>query len=230
MLCTQDIERIKADWRACVWSHTLSEAQAERLLPTIKIAKVAAGDYIWRRGDASDHWVGMVSGSLKLCSTSPAGKAVTYTGMAYGWIGEDGMLTGKPRNCDAVALMDAVIARLPAAVFLAMLDENPAFNRFVMRQMSERTQQFMELTAFEKMLDPVAKVARSLGALFNPWFFPPHSLELKVTQAEVADFCNMSRSRVNIALKKLESQGLVKVAYNGTTIVDLEGLRRYAEV
>ncbi|QEI07529.1 Crp/Fnr family transcriptional regulator [Pigmentiphaga aceris] len=230
MLCTKDIERIKADWRACVWSHTLTDVQATQLLPTIQIASVPAGGYIWRRGDTSDHWVGMVSGSMKLCSTSPAGKSVTYTGMAYGWIGEDGIVSGGARNCDAVALIDAVIAKMPAAVFLKLLEENPAFNRFVMRQMSERTQQFMELTAFEKMLDPVAKVARSLGALFNPWFFPPHSLELKVTQAEVADFCNMSRSRVSIALKQLEREGLVKVAYSGTTVVDLDGLRRYAEV
>ena len=225
-----EIDHIKENWRNCVWAHTLSDAEGARMIPHIQFASLAAGQYIWRRGDPSDYWVGMARGSMKLCATSPQGKQVTFTGMAMAWIGEDGLVTGKPRACDAVVLLDAMVAKMPRVVFMELLRSNPEFNLFVMQQMSERVNQFMELIAFDRMLSPIDKVARSLAALFNAKLFPPRSLLLKITQNEVAEFCNMSRSRVNTALKRLETEGLILNGYNQITILDLSALQRYAEV
>lgn len=222
-----EVDSLKARWRGCVWAHTLSDEEGAALLPQLRFAELAAGQSIWHRGDPAEHWVGMGRGSMKLCTTSASGKPVTFMGQAFSWVGEVELIQDRPRVCDAVALSDAVIIKLPKAAFFHLLDTNPAFNRFVMRLMSERVTQSMALTLSDRTLDPVAKVAQSLASLFSPSAFPPRSLELQVSQAELAIYCNMSRPRLNAALQQLEAEGLLALGYQVVTLLRLDALRDY---
>lgn len=222
-----ELASLKSRWRDCVWAHTLSDAEGAALLPQLRFVELAAGQPIWHRGDAAEHWVGMARGSMKLCTTSASGKPVTFMGQAFSWVGEVELLQDSPRVCDAVALSDAVVIKLPKAAFFHLLDTNPAFNRFVLRLMSERLTQSMALTLSDRTLDPVAKVAQSLASLFSPSAFPPRSLELRVSQAELASYCNMSRPRLNTALKQLEAEGLLQLGYQVVTLHKLDALRGY---
>ncbi|RIX83605.1 Crp/Fnr family transcriptional regulator [Acidovorax cavernicola] len=222
-----EVASLKARWRGCVWAHTLSDAEGAALLPQLRFAELAAGQPIWHRGDAADHWVGMGRGSMKLCTTSASGKPVTFMGQAFSWVGEIELIRDIPRLCDAVALSDAVIIKMPKAAFFHLLGTNPAFNRFVLTLLSERLTQSMVLTLSDRTLDPVAKVAQSLASLFSPSAFPPRSLELQVSQAELAIYCNMSRPRLNAALKQLEAEGLLTLGYQVVTLTRLDALRSY---
>lgn len=222
-----EVESLKSRWRGCVWAHTLSDAEGAALLPQLRFVELAAGQPIWHRGDPADHWVGMGRGSMKLCTTSASGKPVTFMGQAFSWVGEVELIRDTPRFCDAVALSDAVIIKMPKAAFFHLLDSNPAFNRFVMLLLSERLTQSMAVTLSDRTLDPVAKVAQSLASLFSPSAFPPRSLELQVSQAELAIYCNMSRPRLNAALKQLETEGLLELGYQVVTLRQLDALRAY---
>lgn len=222
-----EIESLKSRWRDCVWAHTLSDEEGAALLPQLRFVALAAGQSIWHRGDAAEHWVGMGRGSMKLCTTSASGKPVTFMGQAFSWIGEVELLRDATRLCDAVALSDAVIIKMPKAAFFHLLDTNPAFNRFVLRLLSERLTQSMAVTLSDRTLDPVAKVAQSLASLFSPSAFPPRSLELQVSQAELATYCNMSRPRLNAALRQLEAEGLLTLGYQVVTLRQLDALRDY---
>lgn len=222
-----EVESLKSRWRDCVWAHTLSDDEGAALLPQLRFVELAAGQPIWHRGDAAEHWVGMGRGSMKLCTTSASGKPVTFMGQAFSWVGEVELIRDQPRFCDAVALSDAVIVKMPKAAFFQLLERNPAFNRFVMLLLSERLTQSMAVTLSERTLDPVAKVAQSLASLFSPSAFPPRSLALQVSQAELAIYCNMSRPRLNAALRQLEAQGLLTLGYQVVTLRQLDALRTY---
>ncbi|MBN8757529.1 MULTISPECIES: Crp/Fnr family transcriptional regulator [Variovorax] len=222
-----EVESLKSRWRGCVWAYTLSDDEAAALLPQLRFVELAAGQAIWHRGDAAEHWVGMGRGSMKLCTTSASGKPVTFMGQAFSWVGEVELIRDQPRLCDAVALSDAVIIKMPKAAFFHLLETNPAFNRFVMLLLSERVTQSMALTLSDRTLDPVAKVAQSLASLFSPSAFPPRSLELQVSQAELAIYCNMSRPRLNAALRQLEAEGLLELGYQIVTLKQLDALRAY---
>lgn len=222
-----EVASLKARWRGCVWAHTLSDEEGSALLPQLRFAELTAGQPIWHRGDLAEHWVGMGRGSMKLCTTSASGKPVTFMGQAFSWVGEIELIRDIPRLCDAVALSDAVVIKMPKAAFFHLLDTNPAFNRFVLTLLSERLTQSMALTLSDRTLDPVAKVAQSLASLFSPSAFPPRSLELQVSQAELAIYCNMSRPRLNAALKQLEAEGLLTLGYQVVTLTRLDALRSY---
>ena len=46
-------------------------------------------------------------------------------------------------------------------------------------------------------------------------------------QSELADYCNVSRSRLSEALSQLHRAGLIEVGYRSVQLVDLEGLRSF---
>jgi len=80
---------------------------------------------------------------------------------------------------------------------------------------------------YDRMLEPDARVARCLAALFNPYLNPGIGLNLQISQEEVGNLSGTSRQRANQALQVLEKAGLLKVDYGSITINDLEGLRQF---
>jgi hypothetical protein len=77
------------------------------------------------------------------------------------------------------------------------------------------------------MLDTDARVARCLGALFNPYFNPGRQRTLQISQEEIGYLCSTSRQRANQALQVLEKAGLLRVDYGSITILDVDGLRSF---
>ena len=77
------------------------------------------------------------------------------------------------------------------------------------------------------LLEPDARVARSLAGLYNPLLYPEQLTEVQLSQEELGYLCGVSRQRVNQALQRLDKVGLVKVEYGRILILDLDGLRNF---
>jgi DNA-binding GntR family transcriptional regulator len=92
-------------------------------------------------------------------------------------------------------------------------------------QLNERLAQFIAMVEIQRLLEPDARVARSVAALFNPVLYPAMGPDVQISQEEIGYLAGVSRQRVNQALHVLESSGLLKVEYGGIRILDLEGLR-----
>lgn len=214
--------------RASIWARGLTGLQLERVLADTKERRVAAGAYVARKGEPVEAWLGVVDGLLKMSSVSPAGKLVTFTGVTTGgWFGEGSILKDPLRKYDIVALRDSRIAVMPRATFLWLLDGSIPFNRFLITQLNERLAQFIALVEYDRMLEPDARVARCLAALFNPHLYPGTGRRLQISQEEIGHLSATSRQRCNQALQRLEKAGLLNVDYGGLTILDVEGLRSY---
>lgn len=215
-------------WRQTLWAQALNEEQLARVEHDMIERSFNAGAYVCRKGEPVEAWMGVVEGLLKMSSTSPDGKSVTFTGMRTGgWFGEGSMLKTEPRKYDVVALRDSRVAAMPRATFNWLLDHSIGFNRFVLMQLNERLGMFISLVEYDRMLDTDARVARCLSALFNPYLNPGASRQLQISQEEIGYLCSTSRQRTNQALQVLERQGLLKVDYGSITILDLERLRVY---
>jgi CRP-like cAMP-binding protein len=153
---------------------------------------------------------------------------MSFTGISSGgWFGEGSLLKDEPRRYDIVALRDSVIAYVPRATFTTLLDQSPAFNRFLIMQLNERLGQFIALVEHDRLLGPDARLARCLAGLFNPVLYAGIGNSLPVSQEELAQIVGLSRQRVNQALKVLEQAGLLRVDYRGVTVLDLPGLRSF---
>jgi hypothetical protein len=116
---------------------------------------------------------------------------------------------------------------MPKATYIWLLDNSIPFNRFLVTQLNERLALFISLVEYDRMLEPDARVARCLAALFNPYLNPGIGRNLQISQEEVGNLSGTSRQRANQALQVLEKAGLLKVDYGSITINDLDGLRQF---
>jgi CRP/FNR family cyclic AMP-dependent transcriptional regulator len=195
-----------------IWVQALDARARERVQCETLERSVAAGGYVCRKGEPVEYWVGVIEGLVKISSVSPEGKSVTFTGVrAGGWFGEGSLLRPDPWRYDAVALRDTAIG----------------FNRFLLEQLNERLAQFIAMVEYDRLLDPDARVARCLAALFNPRLYPGSGRELMISQEELGYLSGVSRQRVNQALQRLAEGRLLRVDYGKVTVLDLEGLKAF---
>jgi CRP-like cAMP-binding protein len=213
----------------CRWAQTLSPAEFQRVAAEMIERKVPAGGYVCRKGEPVESWIGVVDGLVKMSNLSAEGKLTTLTGVPRGgWFGEGSLLKDEIRKYDILALRDSCIAYMPRATFNRLLDTNLGFNRFLLVQLNERLGQFITLVESERLLEPDARVARSLSLLFNPVLYPGIGRQIQISQEEIGFLCGVSRQRVNQALQVLEKAGVLRVEYGSVTVIDLPGLQGFS--
>ena len=213
---------------ASLWTRSLTRAQLARVLAESSVRDVPAGGYLCRKGESVDHWFGIVDGLVKMTSVSPGGKTTTFTGVTSGgWFGEGSLLKDRVRKYDIAALRASRVALMPRSTFEWLLDADIGFNRFLLMQLNERLAQFIAMVENERLLDPDARVARSIAALFNPVLYPALGPEVQISQEEIGYLSGVSRQRVNQALRVLEKAGLLAAQYGRIRVTDLEGLRGF---
>jgi len=214
--------------RASIWATSLTEAELRQVESEMIVRLVPAGGYACRKGEPVEHWIGVIDGLLKLSSLSAEGKSVTFAGIPGGaWFGEGSILKSEPRRYDVVALRESRVALMTRATFNRLLDSSIAFNRFLLNQLNERLAHFIAMVEYDRMLEPDARVARCLAALFNPYLYPGVGPKLQISQEEIGLLSGVSRQRANQALQVLEKERLLRVEYGGITVLDLEGLGRF---
>jgi len=214
--------------RASLWARSLAPSQLARVEAETVVRDLPVGVPVCRKGESVEHWIGVVDGLVKMTSVTPEGKTTTFTGVTSGgWFGEGSLLKDKLRKYDVVTLRESRIAYMPRATFEWLLDTDIGFNRFLLMQLNERLAQFIAMVEYERLLEPDARVARSLAGLFNPILYPDQATDVQLSQEELGYLAGVSRQRANQALKKLEDAGLVKVEYGRIRILDLDGLRNY---
>ena len=212
------------------WAQDLAADEIARACKGINEKTWPAGAYVAHRGDRFDSWTGVVSGLVKIGSVSSSGKAIAFAGMPAGmWFGEGSVLKGETRMYDLVALRETRLALMNRATFMWLFENSVGFNRFLVRQFNERLGQFIALVEHDRLLDGVARVARSVAWLFNPVLNPRVGASLDITQEELGQVAGVSRQVANRALQILEAEGLVRLAPAGLTPCDIVALARYGE-
>jgi CRP-like cAMP-binding protein len=208
------------------WLDALLPEERARVLDDLKVLQVEGGELLCRVGRPATYWFGVVDGLLKMSNDTAMGLPVTFTGVAPGgWFGEGTVIKREPYRYNIQALRKSVVAGLGVETFHWLLDRSIPFNRFVIRQLNERLGQFIAAREIDRMTNPDARVALSLGSLFHPTLYPGVGTVLRITQRELGYLVGLSRQRVNEALRALQAQGLIRVEYGGVQVLDLEGLR-----
>ena len=216
--------------QASCWARQLSADELEQVKGDTVVRTVPAGQYVCMKGDAVEHWLGVVDGLVKMASNWSSGKTTSFVGLSSGgWFGEGSLMKDEPRRYDVIALRESRIAYMKRSRFQHLLDHSIPFNRFLLIQLNERLGQFIGMMEHERLLNTDARLARCLASMFNPLLYPGSSLELRISQEEIGLLAGISRQRVNQALHALEQAGLVRVDYGTLTILDLDRLRCFGE-
>ncbi|NBX95610.1 MAG: Crp/Fnr family transcriptional regulator [Betaproteobacteria bacterium] len=210
------------------WGRLLTPAQTARVRAEVRERRIPKGSAICHAGSEVQFWKGVMEGLIKMSVVSAEGRHATLTGLASGaWFGEGPVLRSHAWEFDGVALRDTRIALVPRATFVWLLDESPAFARFIIGQLNERLAQFASIIEAERLESAETRVARCLAWLYNPVLYPGVNQELELTQQEIGYLSGVPRQRVNHALKLMQEQNLVRVRYGAVHINDVPGLMAF---
>lgn len=217
--------------RHSLWGRTLTEQELERVIGESMERQVPAGGMVARMGQPSEHWIGVIDGLLKMSVASPDGKVSTLTGINTGaWFGEGSLLKRESRRYDVVALRSSRVAMVPSTSFEFLRATSLPFNHHLQHLLNSRLSLFIGMLEYDRLLDTDARVARCISTLFSTDLYPEPRAYVDLRQQEIALLCGISRQRVNVALRTLQSCGLLRVDPRGVTVLDLDGLRSYGAV
>ena len=169
----------------------------------------------------------IASGSVRVRTYSAAGRQVSFRDVQAGAIiGDIAAVDGGPRSTDITALVETVLAALPAAAFMLLLREQPVVHERYLRYLTglvrlltARVTELSTLAVAHRVQSELLRLARQAGgqgnvALINP--VPTH--------AEIADQVSTTREQVTRELSALTKRGLLQKKGSALVVTDLHEL------
>lgn len=217
--------------RSAGWAQGLSSAELTAVEQSAHERRFGAGAIVIRKGEPSDHWIGVVSGMVKVDTMEEDGRSTTFIGVSRGgWLGEGSVLKGELRPYEVVALQESRIAFVPRKTFIWLYETNLSFNHFLIAQLNARLSQFISVVERARMGDTSVQVAFGVASLFNPLLNPSADRKVRISQEELGKLCGLSRQIVSSGLHRLQQIGLIAVEYGQIQVIDISGLNKIAGI
>lgn len=212
------------------WYNGLPDAEREEIRASLRLVSLRTGEYLFRVGERSPGWYGVVDGLVKWSSGGADGKTLSLAGFSTGsWFGEATMIRGARFDYDLVALRPSRVVILPRDTCEWLWNHNIEFTKALMEHLAERVDWLMASYTGNVLLDVDTMVARAVAAQLAAESHSGTDGRLKISQEEIASLCGVSRQRCNAALTRLARAGVLQTRYGGLTILDREALDRYAK-
>jgi len=209
--------------RSQPWHATLASGLQADILGHLTLIKGEKGDCLLPAGAAVKGWYAVLSGLVKLQSTSPEGRVSAFLGVPAGeWFGEGSALKAEPRRYDVIALRDTTLMCLPRADFEILQTSSLAFNQYLVAHLNRRLGQAMASIEAGRLRSPEERMALYLSRIF--W---PGTRKLSLSQEELGFLVGLSRQTVNRVLRQMERRGLVSLAFGRVEILDEPALMNY---
>lgn len=105
---------------------TLDPSEIRELLPIIGVKEYAAGQTLFREGDAADSWYALYRGKVDVIKNVGTDRKEIYPLNPGACFGEIALLDGAPRSATIQAIDDSVVLQISRPAFEELLDQNHA--------------------------------------------------------------------------------------------------------
>ncbi len=208
----------------------LSEQELSSLAKCLVRRTFAKGVIVFYKDSPGRTLYIIESGKVRIFVLSESGREISVNVYGPGDVfGELALLDDLPRSAGAVVVERATVLTLHRDDFLWHLERYPRMARSIIEVLSARlryTTAYAESLAF---LDVYARVARKLLELADRYGVERNGLitiDLELTQTELASWVAATREHVNKVLGMLRDRGLIRVEGQTITLLDSSGLRR----
>jgi CRP-like cAMP-binding protein len=189
----------------------LAPGALDELVARSRIERCRRGKTIFRRGSAGSAMMAVLSGSVKICTTSSGGKEAVLNVIGPGQVfGEIAVLDGGPRTADAVALVDSDILVVDRRDFMPVVRAHPDLAQRLLEVLCSRLRKTSEQLEDAFFLDIAGRLAKTLlrpaaGATGG------RPIVAVLTQRELGEMIGTSRETINKQLHAWQRQGIVRV-------------------
>jgi CRP-like cAMP-binding protein len=211
---------------------TLDEAERRAVADEMREVSFDASQVIFARGDQGREIYLVVSGRVRLSVLTAEGRELSFAHAEPGAIfGEIAMLDGGVRSADATAVNKVVALSLSKPAFKRLMETHPhvadAAVRFLCSRIREADQQ-LEAIALYPIEGRLARFFLAAARAKAPGSDEARiTIDLPMSQSELALLIGASRPKVNTALSMLEDSGALE--RSGTRVTcDIEELQAIA--
>jgi CRP/FNR family cyclic AMP-dependent transcriptional regulator len=211
---------------------TLDEGERRAVADEMREVTFDPSQVIFARGDAGREIYLVVSGRVRLSVLTAEGRELSFAHAEAGAIfGEIAMLDGGPRSADATAVGKVSALSLSKPAFKRLMETQPhvadAAVRFLCSRVREADQQ-LEAIALYPIEGRLARFFLAAARQKSPGSEEGRvTIDLPISQSELALLIGASRPKVNTALSLLETSGALERS-GAKIICDLEELQAIA--
>lgn len=211
----------------------LSEDDRRAVAAEMRDTNFKSGQMIFGRGDAGRDIYLVTSGRVRLSILTAEGRELSFTHAEPGTVfGEIAMLDAGPRTADATAVAKTTALTLSTAAFHRLAETRPqmamAAIGFLCQRLRDADQQLEAIALYPIEIRLARfflaaarqKEAKSEGRV---------TIDLGMSQSELALLIGASRPKVNTALSMLEDGGAIersgtKIACDVEALIDMTGV------
>lgn len=210
------------------WFATLPAALADAVLAAGQVQKLAAGQVLFRQGDAPGDWHAVCHGAIKASTVAADGTEAILGVLETGnWFGEISLLDGGPRVHDATAVGATAVFAVPAEAFARFM-QDAVFATALARLMAGRLRTLLGVVEDATLRPTRARLARRLALLArgDATLAAEPRQQLPVSQEALAMMLGLTRQTLSKELGELARAGALKLGYRSIDIVDAALLER----
>ena len=210
------------------WLSIQPEALRDRILGAGQQLRLDRGDYVFREGDPPGGVYGIASGGIGAwIQIRGRGEVMAHIMRQGHWFGMGPLNIGGTRTLTFRATETSLLVHLPLARLRALEPETAVrlagLSEFGAREIAEVGADLLIRDAGRRIAATLLRVTRAqLGIL-------PDSREgYSLTQAELGEMANASRSYTNRTLDRFQAAGWARLGYNRIAILDAGALADFA--
>jgi CRP/FNR family cyclic AMP-dependent transcriptional regulator len=201
------------------WFAGLPLAERKALLAVASAQKVQAGEVVYRRGELSGGFYGVLEGVFRVSASGEDGREGILSVLEAGtWFGETTLLDGQQRPHDVTALQAGTLLVVAPQDFQALM-QRIGFVQGISRLLAARVRGLFGLVE-DTML-------RSISLARGDMSMSVHTrLGVQVSHEELAMMLGVTRQTLAKELKYFVRQGVLALGYGRIDIVEPDALKR----
>lgn len=178
--------------------------------------RFADGAVIQQQGDIGAGFWMIEQGTVSVCRFGEHGSLTVFGLLGAGDLfGELAHFAGLPRQVDAVALGDATLVRIGAALIDRLLEDQPDFARWLLKSLAHQLRVALDRIDRDHNLPAHARLSRALADMVRR-----EGPELDLTQQALADLIGISRVTAGQILADLEKAGTIRRGYRRIVVIN----------
>ena len=218
------------------WFQSLPPELAGQLRALARPLHLAAGQWLFRRGDPPCGLYAVARGALTISGTAALGEQTRTALLALVeapmWLGEIALFDEAARTHDAYASTACQLLHVPHQPLRAWLGEHPQYWQHLALLLTDKLRASLIALEEQTVLPAPQRLAHRLVQMaqsYDQWTEGQCSRrELSVSQEQLARMLGLSRQTTNQILQELQQAGWLQLRRSKLEVLDLAGLRSAA--
>jgi CRP-like cAMP-binding protein len=202
----------------------------DQLCRYAKHTTLKRGAAICSKGDPGNSLYAVISGTVKISTSSADGRSAIFNLIGPGEIfGEVALLDGLARTADATANTNCEIYVIDRREFIPFVKSQPALAMKFIELLCTRlrwTSDQVELVILQNL---PGRLASALIRLTEKHKLAPGGRTIAVTQQEISEMVGMTRESINKQLRAWAARNWVRLEHGAIVVLNAEMLRELAE-